>query len=39
MNGLEIMATLMVTRLIVPAAILILIGEWMKRRNIHSRNS
>ncbi len=39
MNGIEILLTLLVTRLIVPAAILLLIGEWMKRRNIHSRNS
>jgi len=39
MNGFEILVTLLVTRLIVPAAILLLIGEWMKRRNIHSRNS
>jgi hypothetical protein len=39
MNGFEILASLFITRLIVPAAILILIGEWMKRRNIHSRNS
>ena len=32
MNGLEVFLVLLITRLILPASILLLIGEWARRR-------
>ena len=32
MNGLEVFLVLLITRLVLPAGILLLIGEWARRR-------
>lgn len=32
MNGLEVFLVLLITRLILPAGLLLLIGEWVRRR-------
>jgi hypothetical protein len=35
MNGIEIVVLLFVVRLVVPFGLLLLIGEWMRRRQVN----
>lgn len=35
MIGFEVILTLIVTRILLPVGLLLLIGEWVRRREVH----
>lgn len=35
MNGFEIFLILLLTRLVLPFGVLLLVGEWIRKREIH----